>query len=272
MKDQYEYKKTADGSLTLFNHQYNDTMHSDRGAFREALYTHVIPSRIFDTIPEESWTLYDIGFGLGYNSIAAIAEWYDRGAPFPLSIYAFEKDTSLRTIISRFPYEAISPKAVTPILVAVKEGKYSDSLGLSITLHFGDARTLLDNDYPPADAVFHDAYTPSKNPELWTLHFFSKIKKLMAPHGLMTTYSRAPQIRGALLEAGMHIGSNKYDETFKEGTVASPSAFEGEFNEKEIKEIQNNIKSTPYHDDRGTMAGEDILEQRKSLMKEKRSK
>jgi hypothetical protein len=70
----YRIIRTEDGTYTLHSTEYSQTMHSDSGAYDEALQKHVYPGKILELQEEDAYVL-DVGFGIGYNALASIVEF-----------------------------------------------------------------------------------------------------------------------------------------------------------------------------------------------------
>ena len=66
--------KTKDGSYTFFNKEFNQYCHSEYGAADECREKIVAPCLELKDRKEKEWIpkILDIGFGMGYNSAAAL--------------------------------------------------------------------------------------------------------------------------------------------------------------------------------------------------------
>lgn len=85
--------------------------------------------------------------------------------------------------------------------------KYAQNL--SITYLIQDARVSLQElvaQNAQFDYIFHDPFTPSKVPMLWTVEVFKLLHKLLSANGNLTTYTSAAPVRAGMLEAGFFIG------------------------------------------------------------------
>ena len=138
----------------------------------------------------------------------------------------------------------------------------------SIRVLFGDAResirTLTDRQF---DAVFFDPYSPSHNPELWSVEFFREIFRLTASRGILTTYSSAPQVRAALMEAGFIIGRGPSVGGKREGTLAAKSTVIASLPEEDIMALVTNIRAVPYRDETLAAGRDEILHRRLAEIK-----
>lgn len=253
-------QETEDGSVTVYHAAYGEAMHSRSGAWEEALLKHVCPSGLLAR--EGEIVVIDMGFGLGYNTLALCMELRKQQKIERCRIYAFEMDQSIETIIQEVRFNDERDRYCNDLKRLYSEG--AATIGpCEIILTFGDARqTVSSLAVNNAMAVFHDPHSPGKNPELWSSDFFSLIKSRMASDGMLTTYSSAPQIRGALVEAGFHIGRGPSVGPKREGTLASPSPFAGAWSEDELATLRKNPASEPYQDHALNSDRESLLSER----------
>jgi hypothetical protein len=72
-------------------------------------------------------------------------------------------------------------------------------------------------------AIFYDAFSPAKNPAMWTLPVFSNLFQLLDPaHPCgLTTFSRSTLIRATLLLAGFFVGAGHATGLKEETTIAA---------------------------------------------------
>ena len=68
--------------------------------------------------------------------------------------------------------------------------------------------------------VYQDAFSPKVNEELWTIEYFSDLKKILNKKGVITTYSVATPVRCALYKLGFKLFTHK-DDSIRKGTIAS---------------------------------------------------
>ncbi|HLP79875.1 MAG TPA: hypothetical protein VK158_04530, partial [Acidobacteriota bacterium] len=89
----YTPVQTKDGSMTLHNSEYDQTYHSQSGAWEEAVEKYVKPCSIKD-----GQRILDYCFGLGYNTLAALA------CASRLSIVALENDVEMMLGLSSISF------------------------------------------------------------------------------------------------------------------------------------------------------------------------
>ncbi|MFH0974340.1 MAG: prolipoprotein diacylglyceryl transferase family protein [Spirochaetota bacterium] len=266
-KPSFHIIKTEDGTDSLYSDEYNQAMHSLSGAYNEALYKHVHPSKILENNSAELRVL-DVGFGLGYNILALVIEFLKKNTDRKLYVFSLEKDSSFLSGINSVSFNDDKDEIYGNIKKAFT-GAQNDFGKYSIQMLFGDARktiSALEDDY--FNAVFHDPFSPAKNPELWSLEFFGELYRIMKADAVLTTYSSAPQIRSAMLEACFLIGKGPSVGKKREGTVASKLTAIPLLSEEEIGKLKADVKSAPYRDPGMKSAGKDILQQRISRMTE----
>jgi tRNA U34 5-methylaminomethyl-2-thiouridine-forming methyltransferase MnmC len=72
-------------------------------------------------------------------------------------------------------------------------------------------------------AILFDAFSPAKNPAMWTLPLFTNLFRLLDPARPcnLTTYSRSTMLRVALLLAGFFVGPGVPSGMKEETTVAA---------------------------------------------------
>jgi tRNA U34 5-methylaminomethyl-2-thiouridine-forming methyltransferase MnmC len=73
--------------------------------------------------------------------------------------------------------------------------------------------------------ILYDAFSPAKNPAMWTLPVFQGLFARLSPERscLMPTYSRSTLLRVTLLLAGFHVGAGHATGEKEETTIAANS-------------------------------------------------
>ena len=98
-----------------------------------------------------------------------------------------------------------------------KSNKYNN---INIRYFIGDARHTLKTINSFYDVVFLDAFSPQKDPVLWTIDFISLIKSKLNDKSVIVSYSKSTPFRSALIELGFCAGKTIIDNKDM-GTVAS---------------------------------------------------
>lgn len=217
-------------------------------------------------------TVIDIGFGMGYNLLALLMAVNNKDPQRKINIYSFEKDDYYRNLLREISFGDERDTKYALIRRAFEQKEVHEG-GVYISVLFGDARKRLhDLREVCADAVFQDPFSPGRNPELWTVEFFTSLFHHMKEDAVMTTYSGALHVRGALLAAGLKIGRGPGMGKKREGTLAGKGSVPHPLSEDELNSILSNVKSTPYRDLSGSDSRELILQCRLDEMALRRSR
>jgi len=204
---------TAEGTYTLFHGAYGEPYHSTTaGALKEAYEKFLKPSGLLKKAKEaEELTLLEVGFGLGYNCAVTLHHLLELNPSLRVEIVALEKEPPSLVPPLPEPYRSLHEKLLKG------EGE-----NFTLRLLVGDAReTIKELGKFKADAVFHDAFSPYKNPELWTLDFLALVKEHLKEEGYWVSYTSNLAVRKALLELGFKVGSSGKVGRKRPGTVAS---------------------------------------------------
>lgn len=201
---------SSDGSYTLFNINYQETYHSLRdGAIKETLFKHIFPAFEYANFTEKIRVL-DICFGLGYNSFFTLRHFIFRKYSQTLEIYSPEKDALLLKDLLHFSYpkeiHTLDGIELVEILKAINEKRRYQKDRWSLECFIGDARQYLKNfEDQFFDIVYQDAFSFSKNPELWSEEFFTLLYAKLNEYGVVTTYSQSSTVRDNAKKAGFYI-------------------------------------------------------------------
>ncbi|MFH1053472.1 MAG: MnmC family methyltransferase [Candidatus Woesearchaeota archaeon] len=185
---------TDDSSITFYNKEVEDHYHTKSGAKEEAVEKHV---KALDVKPNK--IIFDICFGLGYNSAAAL----DIGGQ---TIYCFENDKEILRKILEIDADFESYNMIKEFVNGFLKGdNVYEKQGVRLVMIFGDARIKILNVKEKADYVFFDAFSPAKVPEMWTEEFFKNIRINMKNGGKLSTYSCAGWVRNNMRNAGFKV-------------------------------------------------------------------
>jgi len=235
--------RTEDGSPTLV-HPCGEPYHSiTAGAITECREKFLKPSGLLDLAREKNYIrILDVGFGLGYNVAVAVYELRRINPKVGIEIISLEREIPEKLPILPEPYREIHEG----ILSMIPEG---DREGVRLRILLGDARERIreTGDFF-ADAVFHDPFSPYKNPELWSLEFLREVKWRMDDRGRWVSYSSALPVRKALLDLGFKVGITKPVGRRRGGTVASIGASVRSLPEKERVKLESSPFSVPFRD------------------------
>lgn len=210
--------KTADGSITFHNSEYDSAYHSLTGAEEEAVKKYAEQSGLAELAKKEhSIRILDICFGLGYNTAAAIDAINNVDPNCSVNVLGVDNDEEIVSKIQEVDAKFLCYKT----LKQLSKSKISETQhmmkdkNMQIILLISDARVvmkMLAKKKNPAlkfDVVFLDPFSPKKCPELWTEEFFKDIKAVMKRKARLITYSCARNVRDNLKKAGFKVEDGK---------------------------------------------------------------
>jgi len=213
---------------------------------------------------EQTIHILDIGFGLGYNAIAAIKCAVE--CRKSLKVTSLELSATPLTLSKGLFYDnSLEFKVIDSLL---KTGLWVSG-NIEISLIIDDARNSIKKLKDRFNMVFMDGFSPSKNPELWTYDFIRHISSLMTSNGVIVTYSAAFPLRGALIRAGFNVGITEPFGRRKGGTIASknPDNIILPISDKDKNIILKSTAGTSYRDPYLNWTAKKILKFRDQLVK-----
>jgi tRNA U34 5-methylaminomethyl-2-thiouridine-forming methyltransferase MnmC len=203
---------TEDGSESFLDPSLGEHYHSTAGAIAEARQKHAIPAEILRRYEENQGfiSILDFGFGLGYNSAAALDLLFSGNITTPrVTIVALENDRMILDNICRVNPDLQGYEIFQEF--SRKAGEYSGFISpfifvrdqMTISLYLEDAlkriNYLKDNSF---DVVFFDPFSSGRMPQLWTLQVIRTLFSKMRKRGCLTTYSCAKHFRKKLDQSG----------------------------------------------------------------------
>jgi len=193
---------TDDGSVTFRSMDVDECYHTKSGALEESFKKHVEPSDLAQMAKtKQKIVIFDVCFGLGYNSAAAIDTIKKVNPNCKIIIYGFENDQNILDKILEIDPEFGNFSLIKDIVKSHCVEK--DNINIKIIL--GDAKKEIIKISQKADIVFFDPFSPKKAPEMWSADFFSDIYKKMNIGGNLTTYSCARIVRDNLKKASFIV-------------------------------------------------------------------
>lgn len=198
---------TPDGSRTALNPRFGQAYGSRHGAAAQARHVFVDGT---GTGAHPAPRVLEVGFGVGVNFRATLAQADRRGAA--LTYVAYEFDPAPAAVLREVATggEGATHPAWAELLRRWPQaGSAAGSLHVTagpvnVTVHFTD---VLGAELTPgwASALYLDGFSPAVNPEVWTPAFVARLAGALAPGGVLATYSAAGHVRRALQAAGLRV-------------------------------------------------------------------
>ncbi|MBE9037286.1 tRNA (5-methylaminomethyl-2-thiouridine)(34)-methyltransferase MnmD [aff. Roholtiella sp. LEGE 12411] len=215
---------TADGSFTFTSKEFGESFHSHYGAKQESFFKFVVPTQLATVAHKPVLRLFDVCYGLGYNTAAALQTIWAVNPSCYVEVIGLELNPSVpKAAIAHHLFDNWNCNH-TEILTQLAFEHQVQTACLKATLIIGDARSsiaLVHQSGFRADAIFLDPFSPPQCPQLWTVEFIKQLSLCLHEDGLLATYSCAAAVRTALLAANLQIGSTPPVGRRSPGTVAA---------------------------------------------------
>lgn len=231
----YRIVELANGTHSLHSLAYGETFHPVIGpvAEAEALYVRQLDLPGWLSRHEGEFVVWDVGLGAAANALTILR--CAREQAVPLRLVSFDQTLEpLQFVLEnmdQFPYLRAYLDQIRTLTAA---GRCSFSNGRQYVeweFHLADFPTLLQAAggphpsirLPKPNLILFDAYSPAKNPTMWTNAIFARIFKLLDPKRpcALPTYSRATNLRVSLLLAGFFVGAGHATGKKEETTIAA---------------------------------------------------
>jgi len=230
----YQLVQLAGGAKTLFSAGYGEKMHPGLGPRAEAELLYVRQLRIPERVQasDGEFVIWDIGLGAAANALAALRT--TREIPGRLRLVSFDNTIEPLEFALGHATELGYLAGYETQLAALRQAHHTafnnGKLEVDWTFHLGDFPALLKSQISnlkskivSPDAIFYDAFSPAKNPAMWTLPLFENLFRVLDPHRpcALTTYSRSTMLRATLLLAGFYVGAGIATGRKEETTIAA---------------------------------------------------
>jgi tRNA U34 5-methylaminomethyl-2-thiouridine-forming methyltransferase MnmC len=190
---------TEDGTFTLYSEAFQEACHSTAGAKNETILHYIEGCKIIEKSKIHSpLIILEVGLGLGIGLKTTLEKI---GSEISCHFISLELD---RNLLEWF-------KEQNPSLNLHWENNLliGRSGQTKITIIQGNARIelprYLENLPTKFHAIYQDAFSPKRNPVLWTKEWFSLLKTYSHPDVILSTYSASSSIRKSLHETGWGV-------------------------------------------------------------------
>jgi len=215
-KQQSKVVATRDGSHTIYSSQFDQHYHNPNGAVAESKHVFFEQSLLLDDIRDSNpITILEVGYGTGLNFLLLMDYVLEVNSNTTIDFYSIEGfPISTKTAENLNYNQYLSHPSLADHLPAIfddlSEGLNEYSVTSNITLHlFNGMFKDFNPDHLKADYIFHDAFSPDVNSELWTGDTFKKLRDVSSKDAVLTTYCAASKAQGALAWAGWKVAKTQ---------------------------------------------------------------
>jgi tRNA U34 5-methylaminomethyl-2-thiouridine-forming methyltransferase MnmC len=227
----YKLVKLASGVHSVHSLAHQETFHPVIGPVAEAEALYVRQLELAERLRQQKgdFVIWDVGLGAAANALTVLRDTRE----LSVSVQLISFDNTLEPL--RFALEHRHSlgyfggyeKQIEDLLrergVSFVNGKQS----IAWQVHLADFPTLIARtearDLPKPHAIMFDAFSPAKNPAMWTQPLFANIFRLLDPKQpcALPTYSRSTMLRVTLLLAGFFVGVGHATGEKEETTIAA---------------------------------------------------
>ena len=194
---------TEDGSHTMYSAQFGEAYHSSRGALTES--SHIFISSGLSAVTGKEINVFEVGFGTGLN---AFLSWIHAEVnQLQINYTSIELYPVALDLLSDINYSALFPGHETKFAALHKTPwDQPEKLSSHFTLHKLH-QSVFDTALPSfsQNIIFFDAFSPEKQPELWSADVFRKMYDLLTIGGILVTYCSKGYVRRNMKEAGFTV-------------------------------------------------------------------
>jgi hypothetical protein len=231
MSGDYQLVPLASGAKTLFSASYGEKMHPGLGPAAEAELLYVRQLQICERLQKTSgeFVVWDIGLGGAANAIALLRA--TREIAGQLRLVSFDNTTEPLEFAfnnsNALGYPMGYETQLAELLSCRRVEFQNGDCAVAWEFHLADFPAWLvansESCAPAPHAIFFDAFSPAKNPAMWTLPVFANLFRMLDPQRpcALTTYSRSTLIRTTLLMAGFYVGIGHATGLKEETTIAA---------------------------------------------------
>jgi len=227
----YRIVKLANGAHSIHSLAHHETFHPVIGPVAEAEALYVNQLRLVERLSHHQgeFVIWDVGLGGGANAVTLLRAIQDVRS----SIHLLSFDHTLEPLEFALHhtaalgylegYELHLRRLLEERRVVFEEGRRA----VRWEVHVADFPGLLSQ--PAArrlakpHGIMFDAFSPAKNPAMWTLPLFVNLFRLLDPGRAcaLPTYSRSTMLRVTLLLAGFFVGAGHASGEKEETTIAA---------------------------------------------------
>ncbi len=237
----YTIVKLASGVHSVHSVAHRETFHPVIGPVAEAEALYVKQLRLPERMAAHSgeFIIWDVGLGAAANVLTVLRA--TRAAQCPLRIISFDHTLEpLQFALEHAATLGYFTGYEDPVATFLRdhECKFTDAArAVHWQLHLGDFPTFLahsssllnpqpstlNRSFPAPHAILFDAFSPAKNPAMWTAPLFASLFRHLDPSRpcALPTYSRSTMLRVSLLLAGFFVGAGHATGEKEETTIAA---------------------------------------------------
>jgi tRNA U34 5-methylaminomethyl-2-thiouridine-forming methyltransferase MnmC len=230
----YQLVRLNNGICSVRSLADDETFHPVIGPVAEAEALYVNQLKLRERLKNHSgeFVIWDVGLGAAANALTVLRATKDVAC----KIHLISFDHKLEPLEFALKYAAELgyfggyENHLKEFIRAHQANFQDDRQSVNWELSLGDFPKFLKSQIknqkskiPSPHAILFDAYSPAKNPAMWTLPLFTDLFQLLDPQRpcALPTYSRSTILRVTLLLAGFFVGVGHATGEKEETTIAA---------------------------------------------------
>ena len=231
----YKIVRLANGVHSVHSLSHRETFHPVIGPVAEAEALYVRQLRLVERLHGHAgdFVIWDVGLGAAANAITVLRA--TRTVSCPIRMLSFDQTLEpLQFALNHAEslgyfdsYESHLQEIVRKHSMNFRDADHH----VTWELQLGDFPAVLARllshlparSFPAPHAILFDAFSPAKNPAMWTLPLFANLFRLLDPQRpcALPTYSRSTMLRVTLLLAGFYVGAGHATGEKEETTIGA---------------------------------------------------
>ena len=193
---------TADGSHTLLVPEIEETYHSVHGAIQESSFIFI--EHGLKVCRKDPVCLLEIGFGTGLNALLTTLEANRTGRKIHYTTLELNPVSEQHALLLN--YAALLENS-GDLFEKIHEAVWETDIHIHpfFTLHKVRADFTTYAFTRMYDVVYFDAFSPEKQPEMWSDACFQKVFDHCNPEAVLTTYCAKGTVRRVLQKVGFKV-------------------------------------------------------------------
>ena len=193
---------TNDGSHSIFNSEMNECYHSKHGAIVEAEHVFIRNGLLAEN--KKKFNILEIGFGTGLNTLLTAQKAQQKNISVNYhGVELYPVEEAHYTQLNFCELIGIDNSELLKLHECNWgiENKIHDFLKLTkskIALEKYSSNTKF-------DIIYFDAFSPDKQPELWTTEIFKNMYNLLKEDGFLITYCAKGEVKRTMKAVGFEI-------------------------------------------------------------------
>ena len=191
---------TEDGSHTLFVPEINECYHSTNGAIQES--RHIFINSGLKECKKSIINVLEVGFGTGLNALLTALECDTSVNYTTIELYPVPIEQALKL---NYPELLISESSI--LFEKIHTSPWNEKVQIqdNFSLIKLKADFTLIEFYDTFNIIYFDAFSPEKQPEMWSENMFRRLYLCASENAILTTYCAKGSVRRAVISAGFSV-------------------------------------------------------------------